>query len=74
MMDIQQNHMLSKLIPDALIKHGIEVFGTEENFEHWLQKDNFFFDNKSPLVFINTNEGLKFIDDRLTGIEYGDNV
>ena len=31
-----------------LIDHGIEVFGTKENFESWLQRENFFFDKKGP--------------------------
>jgi len=58
----------------SLIKHGIEVFGTKENFTTWLQKGNFFFDKKAPIEFMDTHSGIKFIDDRLTGIEYGDNA
>ena len=58
----------------SLIKHGIEVFETNENFTNWLQKENFFFDMKAPIEFMNTNSGIKFIDDRLTALEYGDNV
>lgn len=58
----------------SLIKHGIEVFGTKENFANWLEKENFFFDKKAPIEFMDTNSGIKFIDDRLTGIEYGDNA
>jgi len=58
----------------SLIKHGIDVFETNENFTNWLQKENFFFDKKAPIEFMNTNSGIKFIDDRLTALEYGDNV
>ncbi|MDB5005849.1 MAG: hypothetical protein JWQ84_2596 [Mucilaginibacter sp.] len=58
----------------SVIKHGIEVFGSIERFTEWLQKKNFFFDKKPPIEFMNTNSGIKFIDDRLTGIEYGDNA
>lgn len=58
----------------SLIKHGIEVFGTNENFANWLEKENFFFDKKAPIEFMDTHSGIKFIDDRLTGIEYGDNA
>jgi uncharacterized protein (DUF2384 family) len=58
----------------SLIKHGIEVFETKENFTSWLQKENFFFDKKAPIEFMNTNSGIKFIDDRLTALEYGDNA
>jgi len=58
----------------SLIKHGIEVFGTIENFSKWLEKENFFFDKKAPIEFMDTHSGIKFIDDRLTAIEYGDNA
>jgi len=58
----------------SLIKHGIEVFGTKENFAKWLEKENFYFDKKAPIEFMDTHSGIKFIDDRLTGIEYGDNA
>ena len=58
----------------SLIKHGIEVFGSSENFLDWLQKENFFFDKKAPIDFMDTNSGIKFIDDRLTALAYGDNA
>lgn len=58
----------------ALIKHGIEVFGTNENFNQWLKTENFYFNQKEPIEYLNTISGIKFIDDQLTGIEYGDNV
>jgi hypothetical protein len=57
-----------------LIMHGIEVFGTKEKFAAWLEKENFFFDKKAPMQFTNTDAGIKFINDRLTGMQYGDNV
>jgi uncharacterized protein (DUF2384 family) len=56
------------------MKHGIHVFGTAAAFEEWLNKGNFYFDNKLPVSFLNTITGIKFIDDRLTAMEYGDNV
>lgn len=58
----------------ALIKHGIEVFGSSEELENWLNTNNFFFDNEKPESFMNTITGMRFVDDRLTAIEYGDNV
>jgi uncharacterized protein (DUF2384 family) len=58
----------------SLIKHGIEVFGTTEEFAKWLEKENFYFDKKAPIAFMDTYSGIKFIDDQLTGIEYGDNA
>ncbi|ADB38362.1 antitoxin Xre/MbcA/ParS toxin-binding domain-containing protein [Spirosoma linguale] len=58
----------------SLIKHGITVFGSVDEFEQWLNQKNFYFDNKSPNSFLNTITGIRFVDDRLTAMEYGDNV
>jgi uncharacterized protein (DUF2384 family) len=58
----------------SLYEHGIETFGSNENFDKWLLSENYFLDNKTPEEFLNTITGIQFIDDRLTAIEYGDNV
>ncbi len=58
----------------ALYKHGKEVFGTIPDFESWLSAKNIFLDNKAPADFLDTISGIRFIDSRLTAIEYGDNV
>ncbi len=58
----------------SLIKHGAETFGSVKEFDTWLNQENFYFDNKSPVSFMNTITGIRFIDDRLTAMEYGDNV
>lgn len=58
----------------SLIKHGAEVFGTTDAFTAWLEKENFYFDKKAPIAFMDTYSGIKFIDDRLTAMEFGDNV
>lgn len=58
----------------SLYEHGIDIFETKENFDKWLLTDNYFLDNKPPKDFLDTITGIKFIDDRLTAIEYGDNV
>jgi len=70
---LQLQHQLQQQIM-SLMKHGTEVFETEENFKKWLEKENFFFDKKAPIKFMNNYSGIKFIDDRLTAIEYGDNA
>ena len=58
----------------SLYKHGTAVFETKENFDKWLLVENYFLDNKAPKNFLETISGIQFIDDRLTAIEYGDNV
>lgn len=66
-----QEHVFTLL---ALFKHGIALFGTSEKFGEWLQKDNYYFDNDMPINFLNTISGIRYTDDRLTAMEYGDNV
>ncbi|WP_312716986.1 antitoxin Xre/MbcA/ParS toxin-binding domain-containing protein [Sphingobacterium multivorum] len=58
----------------SLYKHGIEVFGHVENFEAWLSEKNYLLDNCTPASFLETISGIKFIDNRLTAMEFGENV
>ncbi|WP_322969903.1 MbcA/ParS/Xre antitoxin family protein [Faecalibacter sp. LW9] len=58
----------------SLYKHGLEVFTTKEEFEQWLTTPNYLLDSKAPMEFLDTISGLKFIDNRLTAIEFGENV
>lgn len=66
-----QEHVFALL---SLFHHGIAIFGTPDQFGEWLQKPNHFFDNDAPKHFLNTISGIKYTDDRLVAIEYGDNV
>jgi uncharacterized protein (DUF2384 family) len=58
----------------ALMQHGKNVFGTTVTFEEWLTNGNFHFDGKAPVNYLKTITGIRFVDDRLTAMEYGDNV
>jgi len=58
----------------SLFNHGERVFGAVEEFNHWVNQPNFYFDNKAPIEFFQTISGIRYVDDRLTGMEYGDNV
>ena len=58
----------------SLFKHGNDVFGSSSSFNEWLNAGNFFFDGTAPASYLNTVTGVRFVDDRLTAIEYGDNV
>jgi putative toxin-antitoxin system antitoxin component (TIGR02293 family) len=57
-----------------LFKHGMDVFGSGERFRQWLFSDNFYLGKKQPGSFLNTGTGIRFVDDNLTAIEYGDNA
>lgn len=58
----------------SLFRHGGEVFGSKEDFDAWLTQENFFFDGNSPDSYLNMISGIRFIDSRVTAMEYGDNV
>lgn len=58
----------------SVIKHGIKVFGTSKLLNQWLNAGNFYFDGKNPNDYLNTVTGIRFVDDRLTAMEFGDNV
>lgn len=58
----------------SLFTHGREIFGSAGQFKAWLKKENLHFNRKAPVEFMGTISGIKFIDDRLTGLEYGDNA
>ncbi|MBK9320080.1 MAG: DUF2384 domain-containing protein [Bacteroidetes bacterium] len=49
-------------------------FGEKDLFIEWLNENNYYFDNKPPIYFIDTVAGIKFIDNQLTGMQYGDNA
>lgn len=69
--DNTQEHVVAIL---SLYNHGIEVFGTKESFEKWLTSENFFLDHKAPMDFLDTITGIRVIDNRLTVMEFGENV
>jgi uncharacterized protein (DUF2384 family) len=50
------------------------VFGSSQSFKNWLFKENLLLFNKKPSHFLKSVSGIRLIDDRLTGMEYGDNV
>lgn len=58
----------------SLYKHGAEVFGGVQEFEAWLSKKNPLLSHKTPQEFLETISGIKFIDSRLTAIEFGENA
>ncbi|MEQ8241336.1 MAG: DUF2384 domain-containing protein [Cyclobacteriaceae bacterium] len=62
------------IILTALIKHGLAVFGSPEAFGSWLHTENFQLAKLKPAALLNTNSGVRLVDDRIAGIEFGDNA
>ncbi len=58
----------------SLFKKGNRVFGSNNNFKDWLDKENLFFDNSKPISYLQFISGITFVNDRLIAMEYGDNV
>lgn len=71
---ISNNLKEQVLLLVSLFKHGNAVFGSKLEFGNWLTSPNFFFDNQIPANFLNSITGIRFIEDRITAIEFGDNI
>jgi uncharacterized protein (DUF2384 family) len=71
---IKDNIKEQLLLLLSLFEHGKEVFGTKESFNEWLNEKNFFFNGEAPVNYLNTVAGIRFVESRLTAMEFGDNV
>ena len=61
-----------KIIEIALFYNkGVEVFGSAEKFNSWLDTDNLALGNSKPKVFLDNSFGINMLRDELTRIEYG---
>jgi uncharacterized protein (DUF2384 family) len=75
-----ENKVLEKGLSEQVVmlrtvmEKGKAVFGESDAFDKWLDMENFFFDGKKPSSYMDTTSGLRYIFDRLTAMEYGDNV
>ena len=58
----------------SLALHGVAVFGDEASFAQWLSTTNFMLGKRKPADLLNTNSGIRLVDDRLAGMEFGDNA
>lgn len=58
----------------SLLKHGKVLFGSNSVFRQWLDTENFHFGGRQPVTYLNTVSGIRYVDDRLTGMEFGDNA
>lgn len=72
--ELKENLQEHVVLLISLFKHGVEIFGDTSTFHKWLETDNFFLDKEKPSTYLKTVTGIRFIDDRLTAIEFGDNV
>lgn len=61
-----------KIIEIALFYNkGVEVFGSAEKFNSWLETDNLALDRIKPKMLLDNSFGINMLRDELTRIEYG---
>ncbi|MDQ3111425.1 MAG: DUF2384 domain-containing protein [Bacteroidota bacterium] len=54
-----------------LYKFGIDVFGSTERFNTWLETKNLVLDGAKPKDLLDNTFGISLVKDELTRIEYG---
>lgn len=70
--DILKTSVSDRLIDiAALYAHGVNVFGSTDNFNYWLQNPSVDFDGKIPLTRLRSSQGLKEVENVLYQIEHG---
>ena len=52
-------------------KKGVEVFGSAEKFDAWLETDNLALGKIKPKMLLDNSFGINILKDELTAIEYG---
>lgn len=62
------------LLLSALYRHGSAVFGSVKVFEQWLGRENGMLDGLKPSDLLGSVSGIRLVDARLFGLEYGDNA
>jgi putative toxin-antitoxin system antitoxin component (TIGR02293 family) len=59
---------VGRIVP--VVAHAVPVFGDEHKATHWLSTPLVLLDNRSPSELMETDEGLKRVDQILTRIEH----
>lgn len=62
------------ILLSALFHHGSSVFGSVAGFDAWLNNEHPLLDGVKPMELLGSVSGIRLVDNRLFGIEYGDNA
>lgn len=54
-----------------LFKSGIDIFGGQDKFRHWLNTENAAMGGEKPVSYLDTFSGIQLVIDELNAIEYG---
>jgi len=61
-----------RILQIALLnKLGVEVFGSQQKYNHWLETDNLALGRIKPKELLDNSFGISLLKDELTRIEYG---
>ena len=67
--DALQSERILQIV--LLNKLGLEVFGSQEKYNHWLETDNLALGKIKPKDLLDNSFGISLLKDELTRIEYG---
>ncbi|HEV8507812.1 MAG TPA: antitoxin Xre/MbcA/ParS toxin-binding domain-containing protein [Chitinophagaceae bacterium] len=56
---------------DTLIQKGINVFGGENEFKHWLNQSNIALGDQKPIDLLSTPYGVVLVEDAVEALEFG---
>jgi putative toxin-antitoxin system antitoxin component (TIGR02293 family) len=54
-----------------ILTRATDIFGSQEEAEHWLERPALAFDGYRPLDLLSTLAGAEMVDDHLVRLEYG---
>lgn len=58
-------------VPQALMAHALDTFGTAAKARSWLATPNRALDHRRPLELVRTCNGAQRVEEILTRIDYG---
>jgi putative toxin-antitoxin system antitoxin component (TIGR02293 family) len=59
---------LTRIVP--VIAHAVAVFGDEHKASHWLSTPLPHFGNRAPSELLETEDGIRLVEQTLTRIEH----
>lgn len=59
------------ILMHSLTEHGQSVFKKPGGFHQWLRTAQWDLNDKPPLLFLSTSQGIGFVNELLSRIEYG---
>ncbi len=69
-LNAKESELLVKL--SALFRRGTEIFGSMQEFSHWLGEPAYGLDYQIPFSLLYTSEGVNLVTDEVERIAYGD--